>query len=406
DTRARVIKGGAHFHTILSVPLVSRDNVVGVITCYGLRTFAFNQEAIDLISVLAAHVGVVIENATLYRELQEATLRDPGTGLYNYRHFYQELGRRFKLAKEEQRPLSIVVIDIDHFKKYNDTYGHVVGDEVLRQTGQVVQQTVGDRGVVARYGGEEFAAILDVALEEAKPLVEQIRRAVAHNCFEYQGYVVQGVTISAGVATYPDHDQDEKELLEKADQAMYWGAKQRGRNKVALYTPDFDAHLFVDQLTGLYTYHYLHIKMMEEFTLAPGQHFGLIFLNIVEFDKINRLYGFEVGNHVLRELSMLIKQNVRNGEIASRYGGDEFLLLVPGVDRSEAEKICERLVKAIAQHPFRIGDHVLIRVQTRYDMIIYPEEVDEEHQLISIIPQTFLHLSSEWIETHTQTVDA
>jgi diguanylate cyclase (GGDEF)-like protein len=310
------------------------------------------------------------------------------------------------VAKAEQRPLSIVIIDIDHFKKYNDTYGHVVGDEVLRQTSAVVQRTVGERGVVARYGGEEFAVILDSPLEEAKPLVEQIRRAIAHNSFEYQGYVVQGVTISAGLAAYPEHDQDEKELLEKADQAMYWGAKQRGRNKVAVYTPDLDAHLFVDQLTGLYTYHYLHIKMMEEFTLAPGQHFGLIFLNIVEFDNINLQFGFDVGNHVLRELSMLIKQNVRNGEIASRYGGDEFLLLVPGVDRYEAEKICERLVKAIAQHPFRVGDHVLIRVQTRYDIIIYPEEVEAEHQLMSVIPQTFLHLSSEWINAQKQTQDA
>nr|WP_236588069.1 sensor domain-containing diguanylate cyclase [Tumebacillus amylolyticus] len=408
DRRVKSIKGKAHFESVLVVPLLSRDKVVGVITCYGTRPYVFTAEQTEWVTVLATQVGVIIENANLYQELQEATLRDPGTGLYNYRYFYQELKRRMQMAKEQKRALSIVIIDIDHFKKYNDTYGHVVGDEVLRQTGQVIQKTVGNRGVVARYGGEEFAVILDEPLEEAKLSVEHLRRAVAHNKFEYQGYVVQGVTISVGLATYPDHDQDEKELLEKADQAMYWGAKQRGRNKVAVYTPDFDAHLFVDQLTGLYTYHYLHMKMMDEYTSVSkesGSQFGLIFFNVIEFDNINRTFGFEIGNHVLREISVLIKQSVRHGEIASRYGGDEFLLLVPSVDRVEADRIRERIVKAITQHPFRVRDNVIVRVMMRSDIMIYPDEVAEEPQLISMIPETFLHLSSEWTEKETERVD-
>lgn len=399
DRRVKLIKGNAHFESVLVVPLMARDKVVGVITCYGKRKYAFTQDQTEWITVFATQVGVIIENANLYAELHEATLRDPGTGLYNYRYFYQELKRQTEFAKEQQKPLSIVIIDIDHFKKYNDTYGHVVGDEVLRQTGQVIQKTIGSRGVVARYGGEEFAVILDESLEEAKQSVEHLRRAVAHNKFEYQGYVVQGVTVSVGLATYPDHDQDEKELLEKADQAMYWGAKQRGRNKVAVYTPDFDAHLFVDQLTGLYTYHYLHMKMMDEYTATAREHggsFGLIFFNVVEFDNINRTFGFEVGNHVLREIAVLIKQSVRHGEIASRYGGDEFLLLVPSVDRIEADRIRERIAKAIIQYPFRVRDNVIVRVMMRSGVLIFPEEVTEEPQLISMIPETFLHLSSEW----------
>lgn len=398
DGRVKSIKGKAHFESILVVPLRSRDNVVGVITCYGARAYLFTKESTELITVLAAQVGVIIENANLYRELSEATLRDPGTGLYNYRFFYQELSRRFEEARVNERPLSVVIIDIDHFKKYNDTYGHVVGDEVLRQTGQVIQNTAVN-GVVARYGGEEFALLLDADLDEAKQTAEQIRRAVAHHKFEYQGYTVQGVTLSVGVATFPDHDQDEKELLEKADQAMYWGAKQRGRNKVAIYTPDLDAHLFVDKLTSLYTYHYLQIKMKEEFTFNHrdnSQPFALIFLNIADFTSINRNFGFDVGNHILRELSVIITQNVRHGEIASRYGGDEFLLLIPGVERLEAERIKERLQRAISQHPFRIKDNVIVRVMVRLDIVVYPEEAGDEQQLLSKIPQMFLRLSSEW----------
>ena len=411
DRRVKSIKGEAHFESVLVVPLLSRHKVVGVITCYGTRTYAFSFSDQELITVLAAQVGVFIENAYLYRELQEATLRDPGTGLYNYRYFYQELSRRFRQAKAEERPLSIVILDIDHFKKYNDTYGHVVGYEVLawlhgaimsRQTGQVILKTVGDRGVVARYGGEEFAVILDEPLEKAKQSVEYIRRAVAHNKFEYQGYVVQAVTISVGVASYPDHDQDEKELLEKADQAMYWGAKMRGRNKVAIYTPDFDAHLFVDQLTGLYTYHYLHNKMMEEFSNNHHQSFALVFLNIVDFDAINRTFGFEVGNQVLREIAVVIKQNVRHGEVAARYGGDEFLLLVPNVDVVEADKIRERIIRAIGQNPIRVRENVITRVILRSELLLFPDEAAEEHQIVSMIPQKFMRISSKWLQAQTQ----
>ncbi|WP_172844419.1 sensor domain-containing diguanylate cyclase [Tumebacillus algifaecis] len=397
------------FKSFLVVPLKARDKVVGVLTCFGSRTHAYTEEQIELITVLAAQVGVLIENASLYRELQEATLRDPGTGLYNYRYFYQELSRRFELAKAESRPMSIVILDIDHFKKYNDTYGHVVGDEVLRQTAQVIQHAVGNTGVVARYGGEEFALLLNASLEEAQQIVEGIRRALHFHKFEYQGYVVQGVTVSVGVASYPDHDQNEKELLEKADQAMYWGAKQRGRDKVAVYTPDFDTHLFVDKLTGLYTYHYLRIKLMEEFMVQSqenGQSFALIFLNIAEFNTINRTFGFEVGNMVLREIALLIKENVRNGEIAARYGGDEYLLLVPLVNREDAERIMERLQKAVASHKFKVGDNVLVRVRSRADIVVFPDEVSEGPQLVSQIAKMFLHLSSDWLEQKQKHAEA
>ncbi len=393
------------FRSFLAVPLLARDKVVGVLTCFGSRPYAYTVEQVELIAVLAAQVGVLIDNANLYRELQEATLRDPGTGLYNYRFFYQELSRKFALAKADALPMSIAILDIDHFKKYNDTYGHVVGDEVLRQTAQVIQKEVGSRGVVARYGGEEFALLLDAPLDEARSIVEGIRKAISFARLEYQGYVVQGVTVSAGVAAYPDHDQNEQELLEKADQAMYWGAKQRGRDKVAVYTPEFDAHLFVDKLTGLYTYHYLRIKLVEEHlqqSKESDQPFALLFINIVEFDKINRTFGFEVGNKVLREIALLIKENVRNEEIAARYGGDEFLLLVPRVDQEDAKRIQHRLQAAISSHKFRVGDNVLVKVMSRSEVIVYPDDVPDGQQLVSKIAETFLHLSTNWIE-HEQT---
>jgi diguanylate cyclase (GGDEF)-like protein len=401
DKRARTIKLSDRFQSVLVVPLKSRDRVLGVITCYGIRPFAFTDEQREMVTMMARQVGVIIENANLYCELQEATWRDPVTGLYNYRYFYEELSRRFARVKEQGLPLTIVVLDIDHFKKYNDTYGHVVGDEVLRQTGQVIQRAVAGRGVVARYGGEEFAILLDESLKQAQQTVEHLRRAIAQNRFEYQGYVVQGVTISAGLASYPEHDHDEKELLEKADQAMYWGAKQRGRNKVAVYTPDFDAHLFVDQLTGLYTHHYLRIKLLEEYAGRFGEGespYALLFFNVVGFESINRNFDFEAGNQVLREISMILKQNVRHAEIAARYSGDQFLLFIPGIERVEAERICDRLVRTICAHPFRVRGDVLVQIDVRSDIVVHPADAVDTGHLLAQIPERFLKLSRKYVQ--------
>jgi diguanylate cyclase (GGDEF)-like protein len=380
----------ARYQSVLVVPLESQGRVLGAVACFRPRSHAFSGVDIRVAETMCRQVSVLLENARLYSELANKAARDPATGLYNHRFFYMELSRRFAKAKETGRPLTVAVIDIDYFKKYNDTYGHLIGDEVLRQVGWLIQQKIGDQGIVARYGGEEFSILLDLPMRQAAVWMEELREEVAAHRFACQGYIIEGLTISAGLASYPDHDRDEKELLEKADQAMYWGAKQRGRNKSAVYSPEYDAHLFVDELTGLYTYHYLNLQLQERF--QNGGLVSLIFFDIVDLESINKRFGFEVGNHVLREISLTIKQNVRQGEVAVRYGGDEFLIVVAGVERYEADKIRQRLANAIEQHSYEVAENVFQRIAIRDAVIVYPVDIQDRSVLLASIPAMFQRL--------------
>lgn len=170
------------------------------------------------------------ERAGLAAELAEARRRavtDGLTGLYNHAYFKDRLARELERAAARGEPVSLVLLDIDHFKDYNDTYGHLEGDRVLRGCARVLRALVREDDVVARYGGEEFAVLLPgVALEEAVRVAERIRAAVAGEW----GFR-RPVTVSAGVASFPRHARAPGELVAAADGALY-AAKGRGRNRV------------------------------------------------------------------------------------------------------------------------------------------------------------------------------
>ncbi len=150
--------------------------------------------------------------------LAEMVARDPLTGLYNRRYLMESLGAQLALAAQRGEPLSAALIDLDHFKPYNDDFGHQAGDAVLRRLGEVLQETVRGHDIVARFGGEEFVLILPgVDAATARELAERLRAAVAQ-----QPWPLRPVTISLGIATTygPVHD-DGSSLLEAADQALY-----------------------------------------------------------------------------------------------------------------------------------------------------------------------------------------
>lgn len=168
-----------------------------------------------------------------YRELQsyshhleEIALRDPLTNLYNYRYFVQRLDYELQHARAAGHPVSLVVADLDYFKKFNDTYGHPAGDRILQSVAAVFQANVRQRDVVARYGGEEFLLLLPGAdIVDAVACAERIRTQIQNVFRPY------GLTISAGVACFPTHAATGEELLELADRNLYQ-AKYGGRNRV------------------------------------------------------------------------------------------------------------------------------------------------------------------------------
>lgn len=160
------------------------------------------------------------------------------TELYNHRYFQETLKKQIDISKRYQQTFSLIIIDIDFFKKFNDTYGHQAGDAVLRQVAHILKNNSRTTDFVCRYGGEEMCIILpNTGTEEAIYLAQRINKAVSEKEFHLNGVNMGTITISVGVATFPDNAQSAQELIEKADQGLYY-AKEHGRNQVKCIAED------------------------------------------------------------------------------------------------------------------------------------------------------------------------
>ncbi|WP_138415501.1 sensor domain-containing diguanylate cyclase [Aquibacillus sediminis] len=239
--------GSGFGESVVSLP-VERDNeVVAVITLVSKKKRAFENYQYMILNIVINHFAVALKNAKNYEQTKSKSERDPLTKLYNFRYLeaYLEdyMKQMEKLEGETVPPVSIILLDIDHFKVVNDTYGHEAGNEILIDLADRLRRQIGNKGVVARYGGEEFVIFLPgIAQSECMQVAEAIRREIADTPFSIQQHILEQdtsidlpITASIGVATYPDNCEDCVELVRHADRAMYVGAKQKGRNKVAQY---------------------------------------------------------------------------------------------------------------------------------------------------------------------------
>jgi two-component system, cell cycle response regulator len=219
--------------------MVGRGRVIGVLSL--VRQAAgrpFTGDDVSTLRSFAAQAAVAIENVMLHQEAQRLSVTDSLTGLWNFRYFQLQADREMESAGRFQRDLSLLIVDIDHFKAVNDRYGHQVGDEVLVEVARRIRDATRVPDVVARYGGEEFVVLLPgTPAEGAVATAERIRRAVGGAPVLVEGAHRAGsdlalaVTCSVGVAAYPDHGRTVAGLLRSADVAMY-AAKNHGRNRV------------------------------------------------------------------------------------------------------------------------------------------------------------------------------
>lgn len=225
--------------SIISVPMKRNNRVIGVITVVSITKRAYQSKHQMMLEILANFLAVAIENAKDYMKTKDQSERDPLTNLFNYRHFTHLLDMEFS----RHTPFSIIMLDLDHFKQVNDTYGHESGNKILCQIARLLDQVVGEEGIVARYGGEEFILLLHEKNEsEAFKIAERIRMTISANGFlvdQFKGDLhhekMIRITASIGVATAPTQGEDAMSLIRNADRAMYSGAKQKGRNRVAAY---------------------------------------------------------------------------------------------------------------------------------------------------------------------------
>jgi diguanylate cyclase (GGDEF)-like protein len=225
DTRHTINYEGMTPHGYIIMPLKARGSVVGVIYLFMPVDFEIGERRLSLLKSIGNQVGVAIDNSRLYEETKKSALHDPLTGIANRRMMNMIFKRTFEEVKRYKRPLSIIMLDIDHFKKYNDTKGHIAGDKALVAVSKVLINATRGVDLVSRYGGEEFLLLLpETDTVGAKILAERIRESIEKET---------DVTASLGVAICSEEVNDEEEFINKADSALY-EAKNSGRNRVEI----------------------------------------------------------------------------------------------------------------------------------------------------------------------------
>lgn len=217
--------------SFLAVPMRHQQNCIGALFLASKQPDAFNSHKSRILTILCNQAAVSLENSSMMSRMEQLAITDGMTGLYNHRYFQEALDREMERADRLKQPLTLLLLDIDHFKKINDTCGHPAGDYILKGLAGMFKETARKVDILSRYGGEEFAALLPgIDLKNARKTAERWRKKVQSTTFKRDKQSFS-ITISIGLATFPDDASNKKEFIEKADRALYL-AKETGRNQV------------------------------------------------------------------------------------------------------------------------------------------------------------------------------
>lgn len=209
------------------IVLKSKRRKIGYIQIVGM-----NKEDMEKALILGNQFALAMRRVRLFREIEQIAITDGLTELHTRRYALERLREEVERCKTRKIDLSFLMIDVDYFKLVNDKYGHITGDQVLREVGRIIRENIREIDVAGRYGGEEFCAILpDTGIDGAVFVAERIRQAAEKADIRAYDNVIK-LTLSIGVATYPHDAKDEEGLIDKADWSLY-KAKKQGRNRVA-----------------------------------------------------------------------------------------------------------------------------------------------------------------------------
>lgn len=216
--------------SMISAPLMVKRRVIGVVSLTTRENgHVFTNDELELVVLMSAHISLALENNRLY----EISVLDGLTNIFNRRYLEQRLLEEVAYSKRYTKPLSILLLDIDFFKRLNDTHGHQAGDYVLKNVSTTLSQALREYDVVARYGGEEFAIMLPTTpKQKGATIAERLRQSICERDFRFREETIK-CSISLGVAAFPEDGKDPESLVAAADRALY-KAKESGRNQVAL----------------------------------------------------------------------------------------------------------------------------------------------------------------------------
>jgi diguanylate cyclase (GGDEF)-like protein len=216
-------------YTILPLDLYKKT--IGFLAAKGIRV-----QDTDKFHILSQQFLLGLKRALLYKEVQELTITDTLTQVFTRRYFMERFNEEIQRAKKFKHKFSFLMIDVDRFKEFNDHYGHLVGDAILREVSKAVKESIRQIDLIGRYGGEEISIVLsETDKDQARFAAERIRRSIESRHIKAYDEELRA-TVSIGIATFPTDANDGKPLIEKADQALYL-AKEAGRNRICLYQP-------------------------------------------------------------------------------------------------------------------------------------------------------------------------
>lgn len=220
-------------HSTLCVPLTAQGDIVGMIHIES-STLETLEKIKPLAEFTGTHIGAALAGISLRESLRQQNIRDPLTGLFNRRYLEETLDRELHRARRGNTRLSLIMLDIDHFKQFNDHHGHQAGDLLLKEFGNNLRAHVRGQDIACRYGGEEFMLVMpEASLENAVKRAETLRQSLVSLVVDYQGARLPSITASFGVAAYPQDGDDAETLQRLADRALYH-AKASGRDQVAV----------------------------------------------------------------------------------------------------------------------------------------------------------------------------
>lgn len=233
-----ILVGAYYFDLTGGVGIAVLSSVLSIVFAHNAG-YQLNETSIAVQIIVFSVIGIIAgifqkENNRLNNYFLQASLTDPLTGLYNYGYFMKRLEEEISRAERYKRVLGLIMIDIDHFKQYNDTYGHEKGNQLLVKLSVLLKETVRHSDIVFRFGGEEFVILLPETGGTSKETAERLRAAVEKEPFPGRGNEAAHITISLGVSYHPFEMKTSYDIVEKADRALY-EAKEKGRNRVVIY---------------------------------------------------------------------------------------------------------------------------------------------------------------------------
>ena len=311
--------------SIVRLPLFSKGTIIGSFVVAARRPHAFGPQELEFLEQLAAQISLAVENSQLYAQTEKKAITDALTGLYNHRHFHERLDEEIARSLRSGRPFSLIMLDLDFFKLYNDTYGHLAGDQILKQVAQCIRSSIRGMDVAFRYGGEEFVVLLpETEAEQAREVAERIRKRIESE-MKARG---SRLTVSLGVASWPDSGVTKESLIQAADAALY-EAKRTGKNRTCLFSqeksfPQSPAqpevhqetlnlmHALVAAIEARDPYTSGHSRKVSELAAALGKELGLPQERITALKTAALLHDvgkIGIPDHILRSPEPLSEED-------------------------------------------------------------------------------------------------